>query len=82
MGACFQAPCAAPEQRPMETLLCLTFVISSLSSLAHVPSYAQNYQHVGETCWHFCVDGLFRAPYNVSQGQGENKNKNKFRQQK
>ena len=26
MGACFQAPHAAPGQRPMETLLCLTFV--------------------------------------------------------
>ena len=24
MGACFQAPHAAPGQRPMETLLCLT----------------------------------------------------------
>ena len=26
MGACFQAPHATPGQRPMETLLCLTFV--------------------------------------------------------
>ena len=26
MGACFQAPRATPGQRPMETLLCLTFV--------------------------------------------------------
>ena len=26
MGECFQAPHAAPGQRPMETLLCLTFL--------------------------------------------------------
>ena len=26
MGACFQAPCATPGQRQMETPLCLTFL--------------------------------------------------------
>ena len=80
MGACFQAPHATPGQRPMETL-----TLSHLMfSLAWFPSFAQNYQQVAGTCWNFCADGLFGAPYNVSQGQGEKgeKNNNKFWQQK
>ena len=39
--------------------------------LAQFQSFAQNYQQVAGTCWSFCADGLFVAPYNVSQGQGE-----------
>ena len=68
MGACFQAPRAAPGQRPMETLLCLTFL-----SFHHFPQYHQHCNML-----EFNVDGLFGTCHNISQGQGERKNKISF----
>ena len=56
MGACFQAPHAAPGQRPMETFLCLTFL--------SFHRYPHHYQH--HNGLQFNVDGLFGAPYNSS----------------
>ena len=78
MGACFQALCAAPGQRPMETLLCLTFsyFIALVFTLPRVLSYTQNYQHIVRMRWNFvwigCLEPLTISP----QGQGENKNNN------
>ena len=61
MGTCFQAPCAAPGQRLMETLLCLTFL-----SFHHYPHHHCNVLE-------FNVDGLFGIRHNITQGQKKNK---------
>ena len=76
MGACFQAPCAAPGQRPMETLLCLTFL-----SFHHYPHrHMSLHMHkttsklakcAGIFVWMGCLEPLTIS----SQGQGENNKK-------
>ena len=57
------------SQYPMETLLCLTFLSFHHYPHQHMSFHtSQNCQHIGRTCWPFCVDGLFGARYNILEG--------------